>query len=55
VTATNPSAAGAGQSAVQSQPGAAAASSGVGGAVLLVATRIALWLGVPSEEVPHAR
>jgi hypothetical protein len=46
VTATNPPVAGAGQPAVGPQPGAAAASSGVGGAVLLVATRIALWLGV---------
>jgi Type II CAAX prenyl endopeptidase Rce1-like len=45
VTATTPPVAGAGQSAVGPQPGAAA-SSGVGGAVLLVATRIALWLGV---------
>jgi Type II CAAX prenyl endopeptidase Rce1-like len=46
MTATNPSAAGAGQPAVQPQPSAAAATSGVGGAVLLVATRVALWLGV---------
>jgi membrane protease YdiL (CAAX protease family) len=36
----------AGQPAVRSQPGAAAAASGAGGAVLLVATRVALWLGV---------
>ena len=46
MTATNRPAAGAGQSAVQPQPSAAAASSGVGGAGLLVATRVALWLGV---------
>jgi Type II CAAX prenyl endopeptidase Rce1-like len=46
MTATNPSAAGAGQPGVQPQPSAAAATSGVGGAVLLVATRVALWLGV---------
>jgi hypothetical protein len=46
MTATNPPAAGAGQPAVRPQPSAAAASSGVGGAVLLVATRVALWLGV---------
>jgi membrane protease YdiL (CAAX protease family) len=46
MTATNRPAAGAGQSAVQPQPSAAAASSGVGGTVLLVATRVALWLGV---------
>jgi hypothetical protein len=46
MTATNRPAAGAGQSAVQPQPSAATASSGVGGAVLLVATRVALWLGV---------
>jgi hypothetical protein len=46
MTATNPPAAGAGQPAVQPQPSAAAATSGVGGAVLLVATRVALWLGV---------
>jgi hypothetical protein len=48
MTATSPPppAAAGGQPAVQPQPGAAAASSGVGGAVLLVGTRIALWLGV---------
>jgi hypothetical protein len=46
MTATNRPAAGAGQSAVQPQPSAAAASSGVGGTVLLIATRVALWLGV---------
>ena len=46
MTATNRPAAGAGQPAVQPQPSAAAAPSGVGGAVLLVATRVALWLGV---------
>jgi Type II CAAX prenyl endopeptidase Rce1-like len=32
--------------AVRPQPSGVAAASGVGGAVLLVATRIALWLGV---------
>jgi hypothetical protein len=37
----------AGQPAVRPQPGVpAAATGGVGGAVLLVATRVALWLGV---------
>ncbi|HEX5878961.1 MAG TPA: CPBP family glutamic-type intramembrane protease [Actinomycetota bacterium] len=46
MTATNPSAAGAGQPAVQPQPSAAAVAGGVGGAALLVATRVALWLGV---------
>jgi Type II CAAX prenyl endopeptidase Rce1-like len=46
MTATNPPAAGAGRPAVQPQPSAAAAAGGVGGAVLLVATRIGLWLGV---------
>ena len=46
MTATNPSAAGAGQPAVQPQPGAAAVTGGVGDAALLVATRVALWLGV---------
>jgi membrane protease YdiL (CAAX protease family) len=46
MTATNRPPAGAGQPAVQPQPRAAAAPSGVGGAVLLVATRVALWLGV---------
>ena len=45
MTATNPSAAGAGQPAVQPQPSAAAVAGGVGGAALLVATRVALWLG----------
>jgi membrane protease YdiL (CAAX protease family) len=46
MTATNRPAAGAGRPAVRPQPSAAAASSGVGGAVLVVATRVALWLGV---------
>jgi hypothetical protein len=45
MTATNRPAAGAGQPSAQPQP-SAAAPSGVGGAVLLVATRVALWLGV---------
>jgi hypothetical protein len=44
MTATNPPAAGAGQPAVQPQPSAAATTGGVGGAVVLVATRVALWL-----------
>lgn len=52
MTATNPSAAGAGQPAVQPQPSAAAVAGGVGGAALLVATRVALWLGVPAASVP---
>jgi hypothetical protein len=43
---TPPPPAAGGQPAVGPQPGAAAASSGVGGAVLLVATRVGLWLGV---------
>ena len=46
MTATNPPAAGAGQPAVQPQPSPAAVAGGVGGAALLVATRVALWLGV---------
>jgi hypothetical protein len=46
MTATNPPAAGAGQPAVQPQPSAAAVAGGVGGAALLVATRVVLWLGV---------
>jgi hypothetical protein len=48
VTATTPPppAAAGGQPVVGPRPGAAAASSGVGGAVLLVATRVGLWLGV---------
>jgi membrane protease YdiL (CAAX protease family) len=46
MTATNSPAPGAGQPAVQPQPSAAAAAGGMGGAVLLVATRVALWLGV---------
>jgi membrane protease YdiL (CAAX protease family) len=46
MTATNRPAAGAGQSAVQPQPSAAAVAGGVGGAALLVATRVGLWLGV---------
>jgi membrane protease YdiL (CAAX protease family) len=45
MTATNRPAAGAGRPAVRPQP-SAAASSGVGGAGLVVATRVALWLGV---------
>jgi hypothetical protein len=36
----------AGPPAVQPQPGVAAAATGVGGAVLLVGTRVALWVGV---------
>jgi hypothetical protein len=43
MTATTPPA---GQPAVQPQPSVPAATTGVGGAVLLVGTRIALWLGV---------
>jgi hypothetical protein len=46
MTATNPPAAGAGQPAVQPRPSAAATTGGVGGAVVLAATRVALWLGV---------
>jgi hypothetical protein len=46
MTASTPPPAG-GQPAVQPQPAAAAtAAGGVGGAVLLVATRVGLWLGV---------
>ncbi|HZD02230.1 MAG TPA: CPBP family glutamic-type intramembrane protease [Actinomycetes bacterium] len=44
MTATTPPAAG--QPAVQPQPSGAAAATGVGGAALLVGTRVALWLGV---------
>jgi Type II CAAX prenyl endopeptidase Rce1-like len=43
MTATPPAA---GQPTVRPQPSAAAAAAGVGGAALLVATRVALWLGV---------
>jgi hypothetical protein len=43
MTATPPAA---GQPTVQPQPSAAAAAGGVAGAALLVATRVALWLGV---------
>jgi hypothetical protein len=43
MTATTPPA---GQSTGRPQPSVAAAAPGVGGAVLLVGTRIALWLGV---------
>jgi hypothetical protein len=43
MTATTPAG---GPPAVRPQPGGAAAASGVAGAVLLVATRIGLWLGV---------
>jgi hypothetical protein len=43
MTATTPPG---GQSAVRPQRSGAAAAAGVSGAVLLVATRIALWLGV---------
>jgi hypothetical protein len=46
MTAANPPAAEAGQPAVQPQPSAAATTGGVGGAALLVATRVGLWLGV---------
>jgi hypothetical protein len=47
MTATSPPppAAG-GQSAVQPSPSVSATTGGVGGAVLLVATRVGLWLGV---------
>jgi hypothetical protein len=43
VTATTPPA---GPAAIRPEPSGAAAAAGVGGAVLLVATRVALWLGV---------
>jgi hypothetical protein len=43
MTATPPAA---GQPTVQPQPSTATATGGVGGAVLVVATRIGLWLGV---------
>jgi len=43
MTATTPPA---GQVAARPQPSGAAATAGVGGAVLLVGTRIGLWLGV---------
>jgi membrane protease YdiL (CAAX protease family) len=45
MTATSPPPA-AGQPAVGSRPGGVAATGGVGGAVLVVGTRIGLWLGV---------
>ena len=45
MTATTPSPAG-GQPAVRTRPGVRAAAGGVGGAVLLVGTRVGLWLGV---------
>ena len=43
MTATTPAG---GQPAVRPQPSGAAAATGLGGAVLLVGTRIGLWLGV---------
>ncbi len=43
MTATTPPA---GQPAVWPQPSGPAAATGLGGAVLLVGTRIALWVGV---------
>jgi hypothetical protein len=43
MTATTPPA---GQPAVRSRPGGAGPTTGVGGALLLVGTRVALWLGV---------
>jgi Type II CAAX prenyl endopeptidase Rce1-like len=46
MTATNSPVAGAGQPAVQPEPSVAAASGGVGGAVVLIGVRVALWLGV---------
>jgi Type II CAAX prenyl endopeptidase Rce1-like len=46
VTAITPPPAAGGQPAVQLQPSGAAADGGVGGAALVVATRVALWLGV---------
>jgi hypothetical protein len=46
MTATSPSAAGAGQPAIRPSPSVSATTGGVGGAVLLVATRVGLWLGV---------
>jgi hypothetical protein len=45
MTATTPPAAG-GQPAVGSQPSVPATAGGVGGAVLVVGTRMGLWLGV---------
>jgi hypothetical protein len=44
MTATTPPA---GQPAVRPRPGGVDAATGVGGALLLVGTRGALWLGVP--------
>jgi membrane protease YdiL (CAAX protease family) len=46
MTATNRPAAGAGQPAVRPSPSVPATTGGVGGAVLVVATRVGLWLGV---------
>jgi membrane protease YdiL (CAAX protease family) len=45
MTATTPPPAG-GQPAVRTRPGVRAAAGGVGGAVLVVGTRVGLWLGV---------
>ena len=45
MTATSPPP-GAGQPAVRPRPGSAVTTGGVGGAVLLVGTRVGLWLGV---------
>jgi hypothetical protein len=45
MTATTPPPAG-GQPATRPQPGGVPGATGVGGAVLLVATRVGLWLGV---------
>jgi membrane protease YdiL (CAAX protease family) len=46
MTATTPTPAAGGQPAVQLQPSGAASAGGVGGAALVVATRVGLWLGV---------
>jgi membrane protease YdiL (CAAX protease family) len=46
MTSSTPSPAAGGQSAVQLQPSGATTADGVGGAVLVVGTRVGLWLGV---------
>jgi hypothetical protein len=46
MTSSAPSPAAGGQPAVQVRPSGAATADGVGGAVLVVGTRVGLWLGV---------
>jgi membrane protease YdiL (CAAX protease family) len=47
MTATSPPPAASGRPAVRPQPNGPATAAGVGGAALLVGTRVGVWLGVP--------